>query len=157
MASGSACPTKFRYRSLLTINGPQITAALLHAAVRTITGHGTDRSGSSMAPTILTGVGAAASAVPFGGIVIVVARASAARQAIQDQSCGTDTGSVHERERAVNGVARSFSGPHHHAGGVNMRYHKKGIAHRQDRRAVDHDAIKFSYRGADQFLEAITT
>src|SRR2546423_185420 len=110
-----------------------------------------------MAPAVLSGVGAAASAVPFGGIVVVVAGASPAWQAIQDQSRGTDTGSVHERQRAGNGVARSFSGPHYHASSLGMRYHEKGIAHRQDGRAIDYDAIKFSYRGADQFLEAITT
>src|SRR5947209_2786007 len=110
-----------------------------------------------MAPAILSGIGAAASAVPFGGIVVVVARASAARQPIQNQSCGTDTGSVHKRERAVNGVARSFSGPHYHAGGLNMRYHKKSVAHRQDRRAIDYDPIKFTQRCADQAFEAIAT
>jgi hypothetical protein len=80
MASGNACPTKFRYRSLLTINGQQITAAALATGgVRAVAGHGIGRSGSRMAPAVLTGVGAAGGSVALGRIVIVVAGATAAR------------------------------------------------------------------------------
>src|SRR6476661_7665848 len=110
-----------------------------------------------MAPAVLSGVGAAASAVPFGGIVVVVAGASAARQPIQDQAGGTNTGGAHERKRAGNGVTRTFSGPHYHAGSLDMRYHEKGIAHSQDRCAINYDTVKFFQRCADQSLEAIAT
>src|SRR4029077_15851565 len=112
-------------------------------------------TGRRMAPAVLTGVGAAGGSVAVGGIVIIVAGAAAPRQPIQDQAGRANTSGAHERERARNGVARTFSGPHYHAGGLGMRYHKKSIAHGQDRRAIDDDAIKLSYRGADQFLEAI--
>src|SRR5205814_3241557 len=117
----------------------------------------TGRSGRCMPPSILSGVGAAASAVAFGGIVVVVAGASATRQPIQDQASGSNTGGVHKREGASNGVARSFSGPHYHAGGLNMRYHKKSVAYRQDRRAIDDDPIKFTQRCGNQFLKTIAT
>src|SRR5438067_3276797 len=110
-----------------------------------------------MAPAVLTSVGAAAGSVPFGGIIVVVAGASATRQPIQDQASGSNTGCVHKREGAADGVARSFSGPHYHASGLDMRDHEKGIAHSQDRGAIDDDAIKFSYRGAYHFFEAIAT
>src|SRR5882724_2225943 len=153
MASGSACPTKFRYRSLLTINGQQITAALLHAA-SPIAG---DVAGRRMAPAVLTGIGAAGGSVAIGRIVIIVAGTTATRQPIQAQAGRANTSGAHERERASNGVARTFSGSNYHAGGLSMRYHEKGVAYRQDRRAIDDDAIKLSYRGANQFLEAIAT
>src|SRR5438477_12911518 len=108
-----------------------------------------------MPPSILSGVGAAASAVALGGIIVVVAGASATRQPIQDQASGANTGGVHKREGAADGVARSFSGPHYHAGGLSMRYHEQGIAHGQDRRAINYDTVKFSNSGGNQFLEAI--
>src|SRR6476661_5795097 len=165
-ASGSACPTKSVATALRAVRtrlpfdklraGSEtrlqlITAALLHAASPI----GGDVTGRRMAPAVLTGIGAARGSVAVGRIVIVVAGAAAARQPIQDQASGANTSGAHERERASNGVARTFPGPNYHAGGLGMRYHEKGIAHRQDRRAIDDDAIKLSYRGADQFLEAI--
>src|SRR5436190_611916 len=153
MASGSACPTKVRHRVLLTINRQQIIAALLHAA-RAIAG---DVAGRRMAPAVLTSVGAAGGSVSLRGIVVVVAGASAARQPIQDQAGRSNTSGVHKRERASNGVARSLSGPHYHAGSLDVRYHEKGIAHSQDRCAIDYDAVELFQCGGDQFLEAIAT
>ena len=105
-----------------------------------------------MAPPVLTGVGAAGGSVAIGRVVIIVAGATTTRQPIQDQASGANTSGAHKRERASNGISRTFSGPNYHAGSLDMRYHEKSIAHRQDRRTIDDDAIKLSYRGANQFL-----
>src|SRR6266481_65412 len=100
-----------------------------------------------MATAVLTGVGAAGGSVAIGRIVVIVAGATATPQPIQNQAGGANTSGAHERERASNGIVRTFSGPNYHAGSLGMRYHKKGIAYRQDRRAIDDDTIKLSYRG----------
>ena len=108
-----------------------------------------------MAPIVLTSIGAARGSVAIGRIVIVVAGATATGQPIQDQAGRANTSGAHKRERASNGIARTFSGPNYHAGSLGMRYHEKSIAHCQDRRAIDDNAIKLSYRGGNQFLKAI--
>src|SRR5437588_8234929 len=65
-------------------------------------------------PAVLAGVGADAGSVSFGGIVVIVAGATAARETIQDQAGRANTSGAHEREGAGDRVAGAFSGPDHH-------------------------------------------
>src|SRR6478672_2090430 len=98
----------------------QLTAAALDAA-SPIAG---DVAGCRMAPTVLTGVGASGGSVAVGRIVIIVAGTTTTRQPIQNQAGWSNTGGAHKRQRASNGVSRTFSGPNYHAGSLGMRYHE---------------------------------
>src|SRR5207247_1829141 len=54
-------------------------------------------------------------------------------------------------------MTRSLLGLQYYADSLNQGSHKQGIAHRQDRRAIDHNAIVRAYRFSQQFAKTRAT
>jgi len=74
-------------------------------------------------------------------IVVVIACSSACGEAIQHEARYFGLGFAKKVDAALDGFARSFSGPDDKDRFVSMRSHDEGIAYRVDWRAVDNDAV----------------
>src|SRR5439155_27162135 len=90
-------------------------------------------------------------------MIIITTCPARIRQSIEHKPRRPTTCSGKQRDCAVDNVTRSFSSLQDNADSLNEGSHEQGVAHGQDRRAINHNAIVQAYRFRQQFAKTWAT